>query len=291
MGIAEITQGKAWKNFMAKLYGIGASIVIVGALFKIQHWPGAGPMLIAGLGTEAVIFFFSAFEPIHEDIDWSLVYPELAGMHGEEGEEAAIEDEDKGTLTEQLDNLLEEAKIGPELIASLGAGMQNLSEQTSKLSNMTDASVATNEYLNNVKGASKSVETMAQTYNKANEEVASSAAQLANSYSKATSALESFSSSNSASFQEAQNYGDQLQKVSKNLSALNASYELQLQGSSDHLKATTKLYEGIQELMGNLNDSIADTKKYKQEIGQLSSNLTALNTVYGNMLTAMNFKG
>lgn len=291
MGIAEITQGKAWKNFMAKLYGIGASVVIVGALFKIQHWPGAGPMLIAGLGTEAIIFFFSAFEPVHEEIDWSLVYPELAGMHGEEGEEGAVEEEEKGTLTEQLDNLLEEAKIGPELIASLGAGMQNLSDQTSKLSNITDASVATNEYLNNVKGAAKSVETMANTYNKANDEVATSAAQLANSYSKATAALESFSSSNSASFQEAQNYGDQLQKVSKNLSALNASYELQLQGSGDHLKATTKLYEGIQELMGNLNDSIADTKKYKQEIAQLSTNLTALNTVYGNMLTAMNFKG
>lgn len=291
MGIAEITQGKAWKNFMAKLYGIGASVVIVGALFKIQHWPGAGPMLIAGLGTEAIIFFFSAFEPVHEEIDWSLVYPELAGMHGEEGEEGAIEEEEKGTLTEQLDNLLEEAKIGPELIASLGAGMQNLSDQTAKLNNITDASVATNEYLNNVKGAAKSVETMANTYNKANDEVATSAAQLANSYSKATAALESFSNSNSSSFQEAQNYGEQLQKVSKNLSALNASYELQLQGSGDHLKATTKLYEGIQELMGNLNDSIADTKKYKQEIAQLSTNLTALNTVYGNMLTAMNFKG
>ncbi len=275
---------------MAKLYGIGASVVIVGALFKIQHWPGAGPMLIAGLGTEAIIFFFSAFEPVHEDIDWSLVYPELAGMHGEEGEEVAIEEEEKGTLTEQLDNMLEEAKIGPDLIASLGAGMQNLSDQTSKLSNISDASVATNEYLNNVKSASKSVENMASTYEKATDTVASSASSLASSYSKATQALESFSSSNSASFNEAQNYGEQLQKVSKNLSALNASYELQLQGSNEHMKSTTKLYEGIQELMQNLNDSISDTKKYKDEISQLSSNLTALNTVYGNMLTAMNFK-
>ena len=107
--------GKVWKQFMAKLYGFGAAVVIVGALFKIQHWPGASYMLTAGLGTEAVIFFFSAFEPPHEEVDWSLVYPELAGMHGEEG--TLIED--KGSLTEQLDNLLEEAKIGPELIASL----------------------------------------------------------------------------------------------------------------------------------------------------------------------------
>ena len=81
MGLAEFTSGKKYKNFMAKLYGIGAAIVIAGALFKIQHWEGAGIMLTVGLLTEAIIFFFSAFEPLHEETDWSLVYPELAGMH------------------------------------------------------------------------------------------------------------------------------------------------------------------------------------------------------------------
>ena len=84
MGLAEITQGKKFKNFMAKLYGIGAAIVIVGALFKIQHWPASGFFLVLGLGTEAVIFIFSAFEPPHEDVDWTLVYPELAGMEDED---------------------------------------------------------------------------------------------------------------------------------------------------------------------------------------------------------------
>src|SRR5882762_92315 len=127
--------GKKWKSFMAKLYGFGAAIVIVGAMFKIMHWPGAGPMLVVGLSTEAVIFFFSAFEPPHEEVDWSLVYPELAGMHGEE----AAQIEDKGSITEQLDTMLEDAKIGPELIASLGDGIRNLSDQAGKLTNITDA--------------------------------------------------------------------------------------------------------------------------------------------------------
>src|SRR5437899_2049123 len=117
---------KGWKKFMAKLYGFGASVVIIGALFKIQHWPGAGIMLTVGLGTEAVIFFFSAFEPIHEDIDWSLVYPELAGLHGGEEETKAIEDD--SSVTESLDKMLEDAKIGPDLIQSLGDGMRNLSD-------------------------------------------------------------------------------------------------------------------------------------------------------------------
>ncbi|MGQ0828320.1 MAG: type IX secretion system motor protein PorL/GldL [Bacteroidota bacterium] len=248
---------------MAKLYGFGAAIVIIGAMFKIMHWPGAGPMLVVGLSTEAVIFFFSAFEPPHEEVDWSLVYPELAGMHGEEDEEKQIED--KGTVTEQLDNMLEEAKIGPELIASLGDGMRSLTEQTSKISKITDATVATEEYVSNVKSASKSVNTLSDSYNKASDSLLNL----------------------SLSTSDTSNFGEQINKVSKNLSALNASYELQLQGSSEHLKTTSKFYEGLTGLMKNLNDSVDDTKRYKEQIAQLSNNLESLNTVYGNMLTAM----
>ncbi|MBA3707090.1 MAG: gliding motility protein GldL [Bacteroidetes bacterium] len=254
--------GKKWKSFMAKLYGYGASIVIIGAMFKIMHWPGAGPMLVVGLSTEAVIFFFSAFEPPHEEVDWSLVYPELAGMHGEEGDKHI---EDKGTVTEQLDTMLEDAKIGPELIASLGDGMRGLTEQASKITKITDATIATEEYVTNVKSASKNVNN------------------LSDSYSKASESLLTLSLTNS----DSTNFGEQINKVSKNLSALNASYELQLQGSNEHLKATSKFYDGLNELMKNLNDSVDDTKKYKEQIGQLSSNLESLNTIYGNMLTAM----
>ncbi len=256
--------GKKWKSFMAKLYGFGAAIVIIGAMFKIMHWPGAGPMLVVGLSTEAVIFFFSAFEPPHEEVDWSLVYPELAGMHGEEGDHKQIE-EDKGTLTEQLDNMLEEAKIGPELIASLGDGMRSLSDQAGKLSNITDATVATNDYVSSVKSAAKNVDS------------------LSDAYTKAADSLTGLTVSGN----DSTNLGEQIVKVSKNLSALNASYELQLQGSNEHLKATSKFYSGLEELVQNLNDSVDDTKKYKEQIASLSSNLESLNTIYGNMLTAM----
>src|SRR5512133_3981159 len=84
MSLAELVQSSGWKNFIAKLYGLGASVVIIGALFKIQHWRFAGTMLTIGLLVEAVIFFFSAFEPLHEEVDWSLVYPELAGIPDED---------------------------------------------------------------------------------------------------------------------------------------------------------------------------------------------------------------
>jgi gliding motility-associated protein GldL len=123
MGIAQITQGKAFKQMMSKLYGLGAAIVIIGALFKIQHWEGAGIMLTVGLLTEAVIFFFSAFEPPHEELDWTLVYPELAGMHepGGHGKKKKAGD----PVAQELDRLLSEAKIGPDLIASLDVVKEN----------------------------------------------------------------------------------------------------------------------------------------------------------------------
>ena len=84
MSINSLVRTRGYKLFMAKLYGWGASVVILGALFKIQHYPGAGLMLICGLSTEAIIFFFSAFEPPHVEPDWSLVYPELGGMYHDE---------------------------------------------------------------------------------------------------------------------------------------------------------------------------------------------------------------
>jgi len=257
MGIAQITQGKAFKQMMSKLYGLGAAIVIVGALFKIQHWEGAGIMLTVGLLTEAVIFFFSAFEPPHEELDWTLVYPELAGMHepGGHGKKKKAGD----PVAQELDRLLSDAKIGPDLIASLGTGLKSLGENTSKMANLSNAAVATDEYAKNVTA-------------------------LSASYQKAAQAMTSMSSSH----EDVKVYSEQMRSAGKNMSALNASYELQLQEASARMKDTTKFYNGIQELLSNLNATVEDTKKYKEEVGKLAKNLGSLNTVYGNMLSAMN---
>jgi gliding motility-associated protein GldL len=285
-GKNSVFASKKWKSFMAKLYGFGAAVVIVGALFKIQHWPGASPMLIIGLGTEAVIFAFSAFEPLHEDLDWTLVYPELAGMPEEEKHKELDEKGEETSLTQQLDKMLEEAKIGPELLESLGAGMRGLSESVTKIGDIADASVASKEFSDNITKATDNVQSLSQAYQRANDSVSSSVDQLAGAYSRASKTLEAFA----AGQEESANYNEQLSKISKNLSSLNAAYELQLQGSNDHLKATNTLYEGIQTILTNLNDSMDDTRRYRSEISSLATNLEALNTVYGNMLTAMNVR-
>ncbi|MBI4648125.1 MAG: gliding motility protein GldL [Bacteroidia bacterium] len=154
--INELVEGKGYKKFMAKLYGWGASIVLVGALFKIQHWPFAGEFLTVGLSTEAIIFFFSAFEPIHEDIDWTLVYPELAGID--------IDDEDtlskkvsKKSALEKFDSLLEKGEITPDLFQKLGNGLRSLNTTTEKLQDVASATVATNNYVANFEKASEKV--------------------------------------------------------------------------------------------------------------------------------------
>ena len=267
MGLAELTQGKKFKNFMAKLYGWGASIVIVGALFKIQHWPFSGFFLVLGLGTEAVIFFFSAFEPPHEDVDWSLVYPELAGM-GDDDHGKREKRKKADPVAQKLDALMADAKIGPELIESLGTGLKSLGDNAGKLADLSDASVATNDYVKNVAKAATEVGNMS------------------NSYTKAAAAIDGLSSST----EEVKVYKDQVVTAGKNLAALNAVYELQLQDSNEHLKQTSRFYEGINELIGNLNASLDDTRKYRDEVAHLAQNLSKLNTVYGNMLSAMTIK-
>ncbi len=254
---------KKWKNFMAKLYGWGAALVIVGALFKIEHWPFASAFLVIGLSTEAVIFFFSAFEPPHEDPDWSLVYPELATGDHAEGDD--FRKEDQRSVTEQLDSMLESAKIEPELIASLGDGMRSLSDQARQMGAITGAAAATSEYADSLKGASARV------------------SELSDSYAKASESLVGLTNNVDAG----RNAGDSLQKMSENLSALNEMYEMQLRGSREKLEAANQMFEGMGEMLTNLKNSVDDTKRYKENISELSDNLAKLNTVYGNMLNAM----
>jgi gliding motility-associated protein GldL len=262
--MSKLGKVKGFKRFLHLASCIGASVVILGALFKIMHWPGCNQMLIVGLGTEAFLFALFASDIPHEEVDWTLAYPELAGMGHEEVKD---ESHDNLPLSQQLDNMLAEAKIGPELIESLGNGMKSLSDSATRIGDITNATVATNEYVDSVKKASSNVSNLADTYQ------------------KAASSISSLAESNDAGH----SIGESLNSVSKNLSALNASYELQLQGSKTHLDATAKFYDGLHELMKNLHDSVDDTKKYRQEMGQLSTNLTALNTIYGNMLSAMNY--
>lgn len=147
---------------MAKLYGWGAAVVILGAMFKILHLPGADLMLVVGLTTEAVIFFFSAFEKPHEEYDWTLVYPELAGMEDdesyEEGSSRSL------SASQELDKMLEDAKIDGELIESLGNGLRKFGDAANRLNDTSEAAAATKEYEEQLTLASKNMESLNALY-------------------------------------------------------------------------------------------------------------------------------
>ena len=163
-----------------------------------------------GLGTEAVIFFFSAFEKTPEDPDWSLVYPELAHMN-----------DDNKRPAQQLDEALERAKIDNELIESLNEGLRSFGESAKQLNETITAASAISEY------------------------------------------------------------NGQIQEGVKNMNALNSLYELQLQTSNQQMEATNLFLQ-------NLQSSVEDSKKFQQQVANLAENLEALNSVYANMLNAMN---
>jgi gliding motility-associated protein GldL len=265
-----------YKTIMPKIYGIGAAVVILGAMFKILHLPGASAMLGVGLTTEAVIFFLSAFEPPQHDPDWTKVYPELSEDY--EGAAPASRRITKGgdQVTQKLDHMLENAKIGPELIDSLGRGMHKLSDNVAKMNTMGDMGAVTSEYATSLRKASG----VMNEVNKSYDETLKAMQEMANMSRSATQDMANSSSN-------AKEYHTQVQTVTKNLEALNAVYELELQDANNHVKAMNKFYSNLTTSLESMSQATEDAEAFKSEISRLTSNLASLNRVYGNMLTAM----
>ena len=132
-----MAQSKATKKLFNMAYGLGASIVIIGALFKILHWElgplNGGVLLAIGLITEALIFAISAFEPVDDDLDWTLVYPELAGSAPAVKGKNKVAEDPKGMLSEKLDAMLKEARVDSQLFESLGTSIKSLEGAASGL--------------------------------------------------------------------------------------------------------------------------------------------------------------
>ena len=203
-----MAQSRASKKFMNMAYGLGASIVIVGALFKIIHFE-IGPltgnvMLTIGLVTEAIIFAISAFEPVDGDLDWALVYPELAG-----GESTAKKKEAKdaqGLLSQKLDELLKDAKIDGELMASLGDSIKNFEGVAKSMTPTVNSIEATKKYGDELSLAAAQMESLNSLYKVQLESI-----------NKQTSI-------NEESVENASKVKEQMQSLASNLSSLNGVY-------------------------------------------------------------------
>lgn len=254
-------------SIMPKIYGIGASVVILGAMFKILHLGPADIVLGVGLSTEAIIFFLSAFEPKPHEDDWSRVYPELSEDYdGPAPERKKLGKTDqKDSVSKKLDHMLESNKIGPELIQSLGQGMKSIADNAKKMNSLGDASVATNEYSKNIKDASNSLVSLNKSYGTTVQAMG----QMANAS------------------KDAKEYHTQVQSVTKNLGLLNAMYEVELKDANTHLKAMNKFYGSVSTAMDNIAQAGKESEQFRTEVQSLTKNLSQLNKVYGSMLTAM----
>lgn len=218
MGLFDFTHTRRYKNFMAKVYGLGASVVLVGALFKIIHLPGANEMLTIGLLTEAVIFFFSAFEPPHVEPDWSLVYPELAGMYRDDVDDSLLEK--RKSPTERLDEMFEKNNINETVIGRLGEGLNKLSETANQIGDANEAIVATKEFANNMKTASETVSKL----NGALENDLTATTNYSDSVAKvaenANMLIKTFDESNNSTIE----FANQVQELNKRMVNLNRIY-------------------------------------------------------------------
>ena len=266
---------RKFKTFMGYLYGWGASVVMIGAYFKLTHIPGADFMLALGLGIEALIFFMSAFEPQHVDYAWDNVFVELeedwdgktrtqfATTGAAAGKSAPTDIEEA-----MLSKMFEKMNVSEDTFKKLGKGLDKLAENAGQMADISNAMAATTNYANAMERATKSISDFSTTYVTTNQKLTDSLAKLD------FSALDA----------------NTIKKVASSMTSLNSIYELQLQGAEQTSAASKKLTETMNKYMDNLNASSQNAGQLNQQLTQLQQRLSALNNVYGGMLSAMNIK-
>lgn len=325
MGLAELTHSQKWRSTMNYFYSIGASVVLLGALFKLQHWTGGSTMLMIGMSCEALIFFLSAFEPMIETPDWTKVYPQLnPDFEFEEEIELPV----KSTSRGGFDDLLEKAEITPEMLSKLKKGIQDLTNTAKGISEISSATLATELYVKNLGNASQSMNSFSEINNKATQSVERSLGDLVHSYEHSSKLIsgsskelaESFADSTkkinqqltstseklTVSYKEftesihkditainenSKSYSGEISRINASMSSLNSSYELHLQNVKKLTETAAKSVTDQAGLQQMVSETLEEAKKYHQLTERMNKNLEALNQVYGNMLGAMNIKG
>lgn len=258
-----------WDRFIPFFYSVGAAIVIVGAMGKIMHYDWGSVMLPLGLGIEAVIFLIYALQSLLRpttEYQWEKVYPELSDSFKGEARSYAAQPQSSGLgLTAKMDDMLANARITPDIFDSLKSGLQNLSSSVNNLGEISNSAAVTNEFNSKVREAST---------------------KLGDMNSSLGNVVTSISSFGDAT-RDAQEYRAQFHKISQNMGALNAVYEIELQDTNRHLKSMNAFYGNFSNVLSDMNDVSRDSQQFKSELNKLTNNLASLNNVYGSMLSAM----
>jgi len=260
----ETDKGKYLKNF---IIGMGASVVLLGALFKIQHWPGASIMLTSGMLTEAFIFAMLGLLPPHHDYYWERFYPDICESPHVEAYRKGVKHLQKPgePPTKSLDKMLEEAQINTPNLKRLNDNFQSFGKAVGQIKEMSDVTAATATYSQSARDAAEALGAMKTTFQ---------------------GATKTMSAFNEAA-EDTTKFHDQVVVLSKNLGTLNQIYEVELSDANNHLKAMNKFYSNLVNASEAMASSATDANAAKEQIGLLAKNLTVLNNVYGNMLSAM----
>ena len=265
---------RKFKTFMGYLYGWGASVVMIGAYFKLTHIPGADFMLALGLGIEALIFFMSAFEPQHVEYAWDNVFVELEedwdGKTKTQFATTGATSKAAPTDMEEamLSKMFEKMNVSEETFNKIGKGLDKLAAKAGQMADISNAMAATTNYATAMDRATKAISDFSTSYVETNKKLSESLGKLD------FSALDA----------------NTIKKVAASMTSLNSIYELQLQGAEQTSAASKALTETMNKYMDNLNASSQNAGKLNEQLTQLSQRLTALNNVYGGMLSAMNIK-
>jgi len=253
-------------NVMPKIYGLGASVVIVGAMFKLEGWAGATPMLITGLSVEALIFAFSAFEPKATDYTKELYHATVKGGGAAEPKKDDF----------SLEKMLKQAAISKDGLQSLKEGMDNLAQNAKSLANMSNAAVATDEYAKNAKTAASSLSKIDQSTTQA----AAAFAEVANTVKG--------SGNNQAQLKAAtEQYQVQLKEAATQLQALSGAYKAELTDTESVAKYMKGYLTNMETMIKGAMNTAKATEEFQAQMAQLNTNITSLNKVYGAMLSAM----
>lgn len=261
----ETERGKYVKNL---LIGMGASVVLLGALFKIQHWPGASVMLTAGMCTEAVLFAMLGLIPPHKDYYWERFYPNITESPHAEAYRKGIKYDQVAKAgeppTKSLAKCWKKHIFTPNL-KRLNENFQNFNKAVDQIKDMSDVTSATGAYTQSAREAATALGDMKNTF---------------------VGASKTMSAFNEAA-EDTAKFHDQVVVLSKNLGTLNQIYEVELSDANNHLKAMNKFYSSLVNASDAMASSAADAGSAKEQIALLAKNLTVLNQVYGNMLLAM----
>lgn len=270
------TQSKTFKSFINKAYGWGASLVLLGALFKLQHWTGAGIMLSIGMITECIIFFISAFEPVAKDYHWDNVFPELADDNENESDKStAIQRGSVGGGMPQI-NL----GIDKDQTDRLKSGLEKLGGTIDQLTSLAAVAEASARLTENLDRATQSVGAITGSAGSLSEAYIASASSINNISEQAKQGIESLAIAQAG-------YKEQMSFLNKSLAAVNTSFELQLQDNDRYKQSYESLNKEISMLVGSVKKSVDQTQQLSTDMASLNDNVSKLNTVYGSMLTAV----